>query len=145
MFGSYVHQFGGTEYAPIINLLVTDYGGTKGSVQDIPTFVIFITDGENSDQSAAKSAITKAADYPIFFQFIGVDSKHKGGGLMSEAEAHSSFPFLSQLDDLEGRTYDNAVFLAVKGFEAFDKPAILMAMMNEFPGWLNAVRGKLIK
>ena len=63
-----------------------------------PTVVFFVTDGETFDHSLTESLIRKAADAPIFWQFIGIGNER--------------FRFLEKLDELSGRTVDNANFFS---------------------------------
>jgi len=129
-------KWGGTSYAPAINLIVKDHkadsGGSKGffgfgkkkSEVKIPTYVIFITDGYNDDVREAQNAMREASEYPIYFMCIGV-----GGG---------SFPMLESLDDLSGRKMDNAGYFSA-GFTIFspqsDPQALYKAMIKELPAF----------
>lgn len=153
-FYDYVDKFvkpnpaGTTRYAGIINEIVRQFGGRKGQALDVPVYVIFVTDGDNdgNDKSPARQAIIEAANYGIFWQFVGVDSRYQTGGPLPESEAKKNFPFLSELDDMDGRFVDNADFCALGGFETFDNDAIFSLLMNEFPGWVVQARSKgLIK
>lgn len=111
------YVMGGTEYAPVINDVIDAYKRmAKGN--NIPAYVIFITDGDTSNADRAKNAIIEASKLPIFWQFVGV--------------GNSDYSFLQELDDMEGRYVDNADFFAV------DKPENIsyIQLLNEFPSWL---------
>ena len=49
-------HFGGTNYAPIMTEITNRY--VKREPSRIPTFVIFITDGNNADKKASKDILT---------------------------------------------------------------------------------------
>ena len=88
---------GGTNYAPVIRQIIADYREST-----TPVFVIFITDGENWDQTETDWMIRESSKYNIFFQFVGI------GG--------SSFSYLKKLDKLDGRECDNTAFVQVSSF-----------------------------
>lgn len=114
----------GTEYAPIINDIVKKYAHEEPS--NVPTFVIFITDGENSDKRLAEEAIRNASKHNIFFQFIGI--------------GHETFKFLQKLDDLTGRTIDNADFFKVENINKVTDEELYDKLMTEFPGWIQEAK-----
>jgi len=131
------YRYGGTEYAPAINQIVKDYvqlekkggffglGKTTTNTTD-PVYVIFITDGENSDREAAKRAITEASKYGIFFQFVGV--------------GNSSFKFLDALDTMEGRFVDNANFFQANDLDSLVDEDLYDRLLKEFPEWIDKAR-----
>ena len=55
---------GGTEYSPVLNNVITHYKDIEPST--IPAFVIFITDGENSDASRTDRIIRELSNYNMF-------------------------------------------------------------------------------
>lgn len=120
------YSMGGTNYSPAINKVVDNQEG------DIPTFVIFITDGDcfNSDKDKATKAIRKASDKPLFWQFVGIGS--------------SSFNFLEKLDDMDGRVVDNADFLKISDLTKLNDEELYKALLGEFPDWLKAAKSKNI-
>jgi hypothetical protein len=98
-----------TEYANPIELILDQWIGPKSnSFMGFgkkerpskkllnPVFVIFVTDGENSDKSKTEEILREASNYPIYFQFVGIGKER--------------FNFLRNLDNLSGRTVDNAGF-----------------------------------
>lgn len=107
------YHMGGTYYAPVMKDIVNTYKKNK-----IPAYIIFITDGDNSDKSETDKIMKEAAKYPIFWQFVGVGSAH--------------FDYLQALDDMQGRYVDNADFFKVHnmGDITYEK------LLNEFPHWL---------
>lgn len=105
---------GGTRYSPVMREVADFYKNEK-----LPVYVIFITDGDNSDKTDTTAVITEAAKKPIFWQFVGL--------------GNSSFSYLEQLDDMEGRYVDNADFFSVNKAEDITYQDLL----EEFPGWLS--------
>ena len=144
------YEFGGTNYAPAINLILEDYtttekkaGGFFSALKksthekisgplDYPVYVIYITDGESYDHDETTRAITEASKYGIFFQFIGI-----GGAQMD---------FLEELDEMKGRFVDNANYFRAKNIKAMTDTELYSKMLAEFPSWLQLAKGKnLIK
>lgn len=110
---------GGTAYAPIINELVKKHIQNQNSFKDnLPTFVIFITDGENSDWKEAEKAIIRASKENIFFMAIGIGNER--------------FEFLSKLDDLSGREKDNFDFEAISNIDKISDKELYNILMREF-------------
>lgn len=107
------YSMGGTCYAPVMEDIVKTFKDSK-----LPTYVVFITDGDNSDKSKTDKIIIEAAKYPIFWQFVGL--------------GNDGFAYLTKLDDMEGRYVDNADFFSV----ATMKDITYDRLLDEFPGWL---------
>lgn len=104
---------------------------------DLPTYVIFITDGENSDTSATEQAMIEASYEGVFFQFVGISDS-----------GHSRFPQLEKLDDMAGRLIDNANFfqLSNKDLTSLEDKKLYDKLLTEFPDWLKLAKTqKLIK
>lgn len=147
-------DFGGTNYAPAIKEVMSLHGtpysvgdqvvgffkslfGSKPnkveSVKvDIPTYVIFITDGHNFDEKETERAMIKASEQGIFFQFVGI------GG--------SRFPQLERLDTMEGRFIDNANFFSISTKDLVSLPdnQFYSKLLHEFPDWLKLAKNKNI-
>lgn len=117
-------SWGGTRYAPVIYDIVKKY--VKEEPSDIPTFVIFITDGENADREEARRAITEASNHNIFFQFIGIGNEN--------------FKFLQELDDLKGRKIDNADFFKIQNINKISDDDLYNKLMTEYPHWEKEAR-----
>ncbi len=115
---------GGTSYADVIKRIVKKYTKTAGD----PAYVLFVTDGDNSDKKQAEAAIIEASKYPIFWQFVGIGK--------------SSFDFLEKLDNLKGRVVDNANFFSVNDINAITDQELYQRMLTEFPLWLKAAKEK---
>lgn len=92
----------------------------------VPTYVLFVTDGEPSDRRDAEEQVRQSSFEPIFWQCIGIGDR---------------FPFLSRLDDLTGRYVDNAGFFSVTeaellGARPIADDELFDRMMGEYPGWI---------
>jgi len=122
-------HFGITCYAPVMKEITKRYG--KKDKSNIPTFVIFITDGANSDKVDSKAAITEASKYNIFWKFIGIGKE--------------TFPFLEKLDTLSGRVVDNANFVSVNDLDDLSDNQLYSLILEEYNDWLTACRGAGIR
>lgn len=114
-------HMGCTEYAPIMKDVFKKY--MVEEPDDIPNLVLFITDGNNSDAPETRRTITKLAEYPIFWQFVGI------GG--------NRFTFLEALDELDGRYVDNANFFPLNDFAQIEDNDLYGRLLEEYPNWLN--------
>lgn len=118
--------WGGTEYAPVMNSIIDKYTKTKGA----PAYIMFVTDGDNSDHSAAEKAIRRASEFGIFWQFIGI--------------GNASFSFLQKLDTMSGRVIDNANFFQANDIKNMSDDELYSKMLAEFPQWLKEAAIKSI-
>ena len=114
------YPMGGTCYAPVMQDVDKFY--MKKEPAPIVNYVIFITDGDNSDKSETTDILTKMAKHPIFFQFIGIGNE--------------DFPYLKKLDDLSGRYVDNADFFKVEDINTMSDDDLYSKLFTEFPSWL---------
>lgn len=113
-------HFGGTSYAPVMQEVVNRY--VKREPAQIPTFIIFITDGNNSDKAATKSVLTEASHYNLFWKFVGIGSEQ--------------FEFLQRLDDLKGRLIDNANFISINNISSITDETLYHMLLTEYADWL---------
>lgn len=113
---------GGSNNEPPVMNEIIDY--FKDS--DLPVFVVFITDGGISKTRAIKKAISRSADYPIFWKFVGL------GG--------SNYGVLEDLDDFTDRRLDNTNFFAIDNFERFSDETLYDLLLVEFKDWYNTAR-----
>ncbi len=138
-------NFGGTSYAPAIKLVrggiankvkgaLKKLGGMFASLmgnksedtKQLPTYVIFVTDGDSGDHRETEQQIRDASNEPIFWQFVGIGGER--------------FPFLEKLDDLTGREIDNASFFAVRNIDKMSDDDLYSKLLEEFPGWYKEMR-----
>lgn len=113
-------MMGGTEYAPILEHLV------KHVDDSIPTYVLFITDGDNADKNRTTEIIRKSSEENIFIQFIGI------GG--------SRFDYLDKLDNLDERACDNTGFCKFTSIAIASDSQVYDLLIQEYANWLR-VRG----
>lgn len=118
------YDMGGTSYAPVIEDVCHKY--MEEEPADIPTLVLFITDGDNSDKDRTTRVITKASHYPIFWQFVGI--------------GNSSFDYLEHLDEMEGRFIDNANFFSVNDLSNMTDNDLYNKLLGEYPDWITKAK-----
>ncbi|WPS85515.1 VWA domain-containing protein (plasmid) [Brevibacillus halotolerans] len=111
--------WGTTSYAPVIHDVFQKYVAEEPS--HLPTFVIFITDGNNDDKKATTEMMREASKHGIFWQFIGIGRER--------------FEFLQKLDDLTGRIIDNANFFKLNDINDITDEELYARLMTEYPGW----------
>lgn len=126
-------RMGGTSYADAISWGIDQagfrpkkrrFGKSKSGNTSVPTYALFVTDGEPTDSRAAiQQQLSEASNYPIFWQFVGV------GGVR--------FPFLESLDTMQGRRVDNAGFFAVSDPRTLTNEQMYNNLLSEYPSWLN--------
>lgn len=112
-----------TKYGPALTALADDH---NRGVSPLPTFVIFVTDGGNSDRAAAKAALIAMSREPIFVQFVGIGKEE--------------FPFLEKLDELAGRAVDNAGYIHVNDIAEVKDGELYDRVLTELPSWLSEAR-----
>lgn len=118
------YYMGGTSYAPVMEDVCRKY--LQEEPADIPTLVLFITDGDNSDRKQTTKVITEASKYPIFWQFVGIGS--------------SRFTYLEQLDEMEGRFIDNANFFSVNDLRNMSDNNLYQKLLGEYPDWITKAK-----
>ena len=100
----------------------------KKEPSDLPTYVIFVTDGDNSDQRSTTQVIQNASAHPIFWQFVGIGNE--------------KFSFLRKLDEMPNRVTDNANFFQLSNVNAISDAELYQKLLTEYPSWLKDVRQK---
>lgn len=114
------YHMGGTCYSPVINNVRRKYINEEPA--KLPEYVIFITDGANSDKSETKHALIEASKEPIFWQFVGIGSEPK--------------KFLEKLDTLNGRYVDNANFFDLNDINTVSDDELYSRLLTEYPDWV---------
>lgn len=122
------YSMGGTSFSPVMSDVIQKY--TVEEPANIPTYVIFITDGENSDRESTTDLIIKNCTKPIFWQFVGIDSR--------------SFKYLEGLDEMEGREIDNVNFFKLDDILSISDEDLYRKLLNEYPSWLKEAKAKNI-
>lgn len=114
------YRMGGTCYAPVMKDIAKKY--IEEDPVNLPNYVMFITDGDNSDKDATTTAIKALSKYPIFFQFLGI--------------GNSRFNYLETLDEMDGRFVDNANFFTVNNIVKMNDGELYKKLLAEYPTWL---------
>lgn len=114
------YDMGGTLYAPVISDIVSYY--IKENKDNLPIYIIFVTDGDSHDHNLTEDMIKGASRFPIFWQFIGIGEEN--------------FNFLEKLDILEGRYVDNANFFKIEDISNISDENLYKKLLKEFPKWL---------
>lgn len=131
------YTMGGTQYAPVLNTIIEGcisvqpglfgFGKKTVTTQAIvddaePTFILFITDGDNADKNQTDVIIRKSSSMNVFIQFIGI--------------GYDLFGYLQQLDNLPGRVRDNTGFSNMKDLEKADDNELYQNILSQFSCWL---------
>ena len=136
IFGS-GYYMGGTCYAPVLKAIIEGFtvsrGFFKGSehIPPIvdntdPTFILFITDGENADRAATDMIIRSCSEKNVFIQFIGI--------------GNSTFEYLEKLDDMAGRKRDNTGFSKMADLAAAGDDVLYRNVLEQFSMWLKGLQ-----
>lgn len=118
-------DMGGTKYAPVLKDINSKYFKKSlfGKVKDSsPVFVIFITDGDNSDKGDTNKIVVETAKNNMFIQFIGIGNE--------------SFSYLQKLDDLSGRECDNTGFVKFSDIRKLSDDELYNKVLEQYPDWL---------
>ncbi len=120
------YRMAGTNYAPVMKDVIQYY--TQEELSPLPTYVVFITDGDNFDKPETTNVIKEASRLPIFWQFVGIGNE--------------SFAYLQRLDDLSDRFLDNADFFKLRDITQVTDADLYAKLLNEYPSWLKAAKEK---
>ena len=128
---------GGTAYAPVLKAIIMGdiknslFGGKKVLQEPIvddgdPTFILFITDGENADKMASDTIIRTSSEMNVFIQFIGIGNE--------------KFNYLKKLDDMPGRKRDNTGFSQMNDLNRASDSELYTNVLEQFSDWLNGIQ-----
>lgn len=127
-------HMGKTSYHLAMDAVIDHYLDSGATA---PALVVFQTDGGPINKLAAERYLCKAAELPLFWQFVGFGDP-----------GSRQFEFLRKLDELavpQKRSVDNAGFFhagmdprTVPDAELYDR------IVAEFPAWLSAARARSI-
>lgn len=126
------YNMGGTRYAPVLMDVFRKYMIEEPA--ELPNYIMYLTDGDNSDKTDAANTIMEMSNYPIFLQFVGL--KHSG--------SYGDFEFLRKLDTMGGRYVDNANFFNVDDINSAQDGTLYEMLLNEYPQWLDDPKVKEI-
>lgn len=122
-------RMGTTNYAAAIQAVAELHARTYPG-RDMPGLVVFQTDGNPDNRTAAEKALCAVAGQPLFFSFVGF--------------GREKFDFLKKLDELavpSKRVIDNASFFSAGEYPStFPADQLYAELLKEFPEWLNEVR-----
>ena len=142
---------GGTNYGKVMKELRNFYfpvtiSANKPLVTQaaLPVYVLFITDGNTTDQEETKRQVKGSSYEPLFWQFMAIGKTKKsakGKGFFANLLA-SDFTFLEALDVLPERYIDNANFFSVEDPEEISDTELYDLLMAEYPQWLKLAHEK---
>lgn len=95
---------------------------------DMPTYVMFLTDGDAGDRRESEKEMILASYEPIFWSFMGI-----GKG---------KFSFLEKLDELRGRCLDNASLLKAGKPSSLTDNQLYDGIMKEYKTWVPAAKSR---
>lgn len=101
---------------------------SQAEIAKQPTFVFFITDGDNSDKTATEKLIRQASNQAVFWQFVGIGRER--------------FAFLQKMDDMDGRFLDNVDFFSIEDPSKVSDAELYDKLLTEFPQWIKDARAK---
>lgn len=120
------YRMGCTSYAPVLEDVLHKYFVEDAATSNIPTFVVFITDGANDDKRATNEIIKESSHKNIFIQFVGI--------------GNDRFEYLERLDDLTGRPVDNTGFIKVADMARLSDEQLFDLLLDQYPDWLKNKR-----
>jgi len=131
-------NMGGTMYSPVLRAIILGDTVKKGLFfskpeytppivdNGAPTFVLFITDGENADNVNTDEIIKRASSMNVFIQFIGIGTER--------------FEYLRKLDDLPGRVRDNTGFSQMESLDNASDHDLYTNVLGQFANWLRGLQ-----
>jgi stress response protein SCP2 len=150
---------GGTNYNKAMQAVRAHYFGAAGPrdsprPDQLPVYVMFVTDGQTTDQNGTRQQVGWSSYEPLFWQFMAIGQssrnvtpdgappapKKRGFGARVAARLTGDFQFLEELDDMPGRFLDNADFFSVADPAQIPDNQLYDLMMTEYPGWLQQAR-----
>jgi hypothetical protein len=128
-----LEPWGSTNYPAGLRAPV-DFARAEGD--EDPALVIFQTDGGPDDRDAANATLRAVSGEDTFFAFVVFGDEDETG-------PHSAATYMKGLDNLSGRTRDNASVLFTGGLDRFatlPDSAVYDGVLKEFVGqWLPQV------
>ena len=131
-------NMGGTMYSPVLRAIILGDTVKKGLFfgkaeytppivdNGEPTFVLFITDGENADNINTNEIIMRSSSMNVFIQFIGIGTE--------------KFEYLRKLDDLPGRVRDNTGFSQMESLDGASDQELYTNVLGQFANWLRGLQ-----
>jgi len=111
------------EEIPAIEAVINYFQKFK---DQIPTYVLFISDGGVGSRRQMQKILSQAAKLPIFWQFVGIGGRDYGA--------------LEKLDEMSGRIVDNCNFFSLDRIDSVSDERLYELLLEEFPDWLNTAK-----
>lgn len=125
--------WGATEYGGVLQNMIETYfpketkgmfgglfgGGSKANSKLDPAMVLFVTDGSNSDRTAAARILREAVGKPVYFMMVGVGPE-------------SYFDFIKEMAD----ELPNVGFLNLNSLDISDDDLYEQLVSGEFADWV---------
>lgn len=124
--GGWRKWYGGANDEPKVMRKVIDF--YRADPNASPAYVLFVSDGGVHKNKEIKALMTQAAQYPIFWQFMGLGGRNYG--------------VLEKLDTMTGRMVDNCGFFSVDDLHELPDDQLYDRLLNEFPDWLREATTK---
>ncbi len=112
---------GRTEYARALYLLDKQYLAPTR-----PVFVVFLTDGNNSDKKESQQLLRELSNRAIFFKFVGIGKEE--------------FTFLEKLSELKGRYIDNTSYTHVNDIATVSDAELYGRLLGGVDDWRQAAQ-----
>lgn len=125
--------YGGTSYAPPLEQILRRRRCEKSFLGKVKpaqraVMVVFVTDGVNDDAHATARVMQELSkEAPVFVKFIGLDTG-----------ANVRFTTLERLDDMSGRSFDNADFF--RWDSSLNDDGLYDALLNEVASAMNGMK-----
>lgn len=135
------YRMGGTWYAPVLRTIMEGNSYKQGGFlgfhrkvvtteaivgEEEPTFILFITDGENADKRETDKIIKESSGMNVFIQFIGIGNER--------------FRYLQKLDEIPGRVRDHTGFSKMEDLDQADDRELYQNVLGQFSGWLKGLQ-----
>jgi hypothetical protein len=142
---------GGTSYGKVMKEIRNFYFPLEISANkplvtkaQLPVYVMFVTDGNTTDEEETRRQVKGSSYEPLFWQFMAIGKSYKSSknkGFFARILA-SEFAFLEELDELPERYIDNANFFSVEDPEEISDAELYDLLMAEYPQWLKLAKEK---
>jgi len=138
---------GGTDYGKAIAMIRRHYFPKSTAAQrqpqkaQLPVYVMFLTDGQTSNEGFTERQITEASYEPIFWQFMGIGKSNKSTkkGFWQKL-TETDFSFLEKLDTMDNRFIDNANFFSVEAPDQETDEGLYDLLLTEYKEWIPKAR-----
>lgn len=138
---------GGTDYGKAIAMIRRHYYPRSSAAQKqpqkdrLPVYVMFLTDGQTSNENLTERQIVEASYEPIFWQFMGIGKSNKSTKKSFwQKLTETDFSFLEKLDTMNNRFIDNANFFSVETPDQESDEALYDLLLSEYKEWIPKAR-----